>query len=95
MYLLSIKDKEDEGAYAVVDEEGEKVLCFFVDSDDAERYAGLLMADDYPEMTVIEVEDELSVKACELHGYQYVIITPDDFVIPPRKYDNGQADKMA
>lgn len=95
MYLISIKGKEDEGAYAVIDEDGEKVLYFFVDEDDAERYAGLLMADDYPEMSTVEVEDELSVKTCEMHGYRYVIITPDEFVIPPRKYDNVQADKMA
>lgn len=87
MYLLSLKDKEDGHAYAVLNEDGEKVLYFFVDEDDAERYAGLLMADDYPEMIVVEVEDELSIKTCEMHGYSYVIITSDDFVIPPRKYD--------
>lgn len=95
MYLISIKEKEDEGAYAVIDETGEKVLYFFVDEDDANRYAGLLMAEDYPEMVVVEVEDEISIKTCEMHGYQYVIITPDEFVIPPRDYDNVQANKMA
>jgi hypothetical protein len=23
------------------------------------------------------------MKTCEMHGYQYVLITPDDIVIPP------------
>jgi hypothetical protein len=36
-----------------------------------------------PEMHVIEIEDEVMVKTCEMHGYEYTIITPDDIVIPP------------
>ena len=95
MYLISIKDKENEGAFAVIDDCGEKVLYFFVDEDDAERYAGLLMAENYPEMIVVEVDDDISIKTCEMYGYQYVIITPDEFVIPPRDYDNVQANRMA
>ena len=34
-------------------------------------------------MHVIEIEDEVMIKTCKLHGYQYTIITPDDIVIPP------------
>ena len=59
-------------------------LCLFEDYDDAERYAGLLHADDYPEMSVIEIDDDVTIRTCEVYGYKYVIITPDDFVIPPR-----------
>jgi len=95
MYIISIKDQEDDGAYAAIDDDGEKILYLFVDHDDAERYAGLLMADDFPEMSVVEVEDDLSVKTCEMYGYRYIIIPPDEFIIPPQKYDNIQADKMA
>lgn len=90
MFILSIKEKEDEGAYAVSDDDGEKALYIFEEEDDAERYAGLLEAEDHPEMSVIEVEDELAIKTCEIYGYRYVIITPDDFVIPPRDYDSVQ-----
>ena len=36
MYLLAISGKEDEGAYAVVDDDGDKTLYFFQDEDDAE-----------------------------------------------------------
>lgn len=87
MYILTIKDLEDEGAYAVTDEDGEKALYLFEDEDDAIRYAGLLEADDYPEMTVIEVEDDTAIKTCEAYGYHYVIIKQEDMVIPPRSYN--------
>ena len=43
----------------------------------------MLEEDGYPEMHVIEIEDEVMIKTCELHDYQYTLITPDDIVIPP------------
>ena len=43
----------------------------------------MLEEDDYPEMHVIEIEDSVMLQTCELHGYQYTLITPDDIVIPP------------
>ena len=39
MYLLTLKDRQDDGAYAVADKYGEKVLFLFEEEDDAERYA--------------------------------------------------------
>ena len=39
------------------------------------------------EMVVMEVDDELALKTCKMHNYKYSVITPDDFVIPP-KNDN-------
>ena len=93
MFLLTLKDKKDEGAYAVPDKQGEKVLFLFEEEDDALRYAMMLEdsdLDDYQrEMDVIEVEAELAIKTCRMHNYKYSIITPDDFVIPP-KNDNIQ-----
>ena len=50
MYILAIKENEDEGAYAVMDDDGEKALYIFEEEDDAQRYAGLLEAEDYPIM---------------------------------------------
>ena len=38
-------------------------------------------------MEVIEVDDEIAIKTCKMHNYKYAVITPDDFVIPP-KNDN-------
>jgi hypothetical protein len=75
--------KETEGAYSVVDDEGENILYLFQEEDDAVRYAMMLEEEGSPEMHVIEIEDEVMVKTCEMHGYQYTIITPDDIVIPP------------
>ena len=36
-----------------------------------------------PELLVIEVEDEVMIKTCEVHDYQYTVITPNDIVVPP------------
>ena len=95
MYLLTLRDSKDEGAYAVQNDNGQKVLFLFEEEDDAERYAGLLEAEDYPEMAVIEVDEELAINMCNMYNYRYVIITEDDFVVPPRNNDFIQTDKMA
>ena len=83
MYILTINGKETEGAYSVTDDEGEQILYLFEEEDDAVRYAMMLEEEGSPEMHVIEVEDDLMIKACDLHGYNYTLITPDDIVIPP------------
>ena len=83
MFLITVNGKESEGAYSVMNEEGEQILYIFEEEDDAVRYAMMLEEDGYPEMHVIEIEDEVMLKTCEMHGYQYTIITPDDIVIPP------------
>jgi hypothetical protein len=84
MYILTINGRETEGAYSVVNEDGEQVLYLFEEEDDAVRYAMMLEEDDYPEMHVIEIEDDVIITTCEMHGYQYTLITPDDIVIPPK-----------
>ena len=94
MYILTIKGQEEEGAYAVADDDGERALYLFEEEDDAIRYGGLLEAEDYPPMSVVQVEDELAIKTCDVYNYRYVIITEDDFVIPPRDNDTIQKDKM-
>lgn len=83
MFILTINGRETEGAYSVTDDEGEQILYLFEEEDDATRYAMMLEEDDYPEMHVIEIEDEVIIKTCELHGYQYTVITSNDIVIPP------------
>ncbi len=83
MFILTINGREREGAYSVTNDDGEQILYLFEDEDDAIRYAMMLEEDGYPEMHVIEIEDEVMIKTCELHDYQYTIITPDDIVVPP------------
>ena len=92
MYILTIKGQEQEGAYAVSDDDGERSLYLFEEEDDALRYGGLLEAEDYPPMDVVEIPNELAIQTCMVYKYKYVIITEDDFVIPPRENDNIQKD---
>ena len=42
MWLLTIKDKQTEGAYAVPDEYGDAVLSLSEQEDDVERYAMMI-----------------------------------------------------
>tara|TARA_S200002703_G_C3790108_1_gene243815 strand:- start:1553 stop:1831 length:279 start_codon:yes stop_codon:yes gene_type:complete len=85
MYILTMKNADSEGAYAVITEDGEKVLQLFEELDDAERYIGLLEADGFPKIIEsTEIEGDQAVAACEKFGYNYVIITSDDIVIPPQ-----------
>jgi hypothetical protein len=86
MYLLTLKGRKEDGAYAVSDKYGEKVLFFFEDEDDAVRYALMLEDDeDYDEkMEVVEVDDDLAIKTCKTHNYKYAVITPNDIVVPPK-----------
>ncbi len=82
MYILTIYGKETEGAYSVADDEGDQILYLFEEEDDAMRYAMMLEDDGSPDMHVIEVEDEIIIKTCEMHDYKYTVITKNDLVIP-------------
>jgi len=83
MFILTIYGKETQGAYSVTDEEGEQILYLFDEEDDAMRYAMMLEEEGSPDMHVIEVDNEIMVKTCEIHDYKYSIITKNDLVIPP------------
>ena len=89
MYLLTINEKQDNGAYAVLNRYGEKVLFMFEEEDDAERYA-MMMNDDEENasLNVIEIEDALAIRTCKMYNYKYAVITPNDIVVPPPKNDN-------
>jgi len=90
MFLLTLKDRKDDGAYAVQNRYGEKVLFLFEDEDDAVRYALQLEDQEETEMDVVEVDDELAIKTCRTYNYKYTVITPDDIVIPPRDVSISQ-----
>ena len=84
MFILTVDGKESDGAYSVKNDDGDHILYIFEEEDDAVRYAMMLEDDqDYPEMHIIEVEPDLMIKTCQLHGYNYTVITPNDIVIPP------------
>ena len=83
MFILTVHGKETEGAYSVQDDEGEHILYLFEEEDDAVRYAMMLEDSGSPKMHVIEGEDEVMIKTCEVHDYNYVVITSNDIVVPP------------
>ena len=83
MYIITVHGKENEGAYSVQDDEGQHILYLFEEEDDAIRYAMMLEDNGSPKMHVIEVEDEVMIKTCESHDYNYAVITPNDIVVPP------------
>ena len=84
MFLLTLKGRKDDGAYAVQDQYGHKVLFLFEEEDDATRYALMLEDQEDAEMDVVEVDDELAIKTCKMYNYKYAVITPEDIVIPPK-----------
>jgi hypothetical protein len=86
MFLITISGKENEGAYSVQNEDGEQILYIFQEEDDAVRYAMMLEENGFPEMHVIEIEDEIMLKTCQIHDYQYTVITSDDIVVPSNTY---------
>ena len=91
MWLLTEEGRR-EGAYAVKDINNEKILFLFEERDDAERYVMQLSVDEEVDMEVVEVDEEVAIKACEVYNYKYTIITSNDFVIPPKQDDTIQKD---
>ena len=91
MYLLTIDKRQENGAYAVLNRYGEKVLFMFEEEDDAERYKLMLESDEDSDMNVIEIDDALAIMTCKRYNYKYAVITPNDIVIPP-KNDNFSKD---
>ena len=87
MHIITVKGMSQEGAYAVVNEYGEKVVFMFEEKDDADRYKEQLEAQGDPEMTVITIKDNVAISACERTGTRYTIISKVDLVIPPPKND--------
>ena len=39
-------------------------------------------------MEVVEVDEDVAIKACEMYNYKYTIVTPNDFVMPPLQDDS-------
>ena len=83
MFILTLSGKNQEGAYSVTNSEGNQILYIVEQEDDALRFSMMLEDKDYPELDVVEVDDDLMIQTCEMHEYNYTIITANDLVIPP------------
>ena len=68
MFILASKNSAEQGAYAVENQEGENVLFFFEEEDDADRYAMQLMADEDRSLSVVEIEEGLAIRTCKMYN---------------------------
>ena len=89
MHIITIKGMSQNGAYAVMNEYGEKVVFMFEEKDDAYRYAEQLEAQGDPPMVVISIKDNVAIAACERTGTRYTVIGKEDLVIPPTPKDDS------
>jgi hypothetical protein len=89
MDLFVLVDKASGGVYAVKDDTiTERVVQLFQEEEDAERYHGYLIANDYQRELIITQVDEQQVKDnCASFGYVYTVIRPTDIVYPPSDTD--------
>ncbi len=88
MYILTLSPDGEEGAFTVVDDDGEEMLYLFEEKDDATRFAIQLEAteEDSVSVDVVEVDDEMIIKVCEFNETNYSIITKNDIVTPPNYF---------
>ena len=69
VYVLLYTSGEDNEGIHSIELKGKTVILMFEDSDDADRYCGLLQAQDFPTPKV-ELLDKLEVeKFCDESGY--------------------------
>tara|TARA_B100001029_G_C14914587_1_gene368450 strand:+ start:504 stop:770 length:267 start_codon:yes stop_codon:yes gene_type:complete len=88
MHIITVKGMREEGAYAVINEYGEKVVFMFEEKEDADRYVDHLEAQGDPPMNVISIKDSVAIAACERSGTRYTVIGKEDLVIPPPPKDD-------
>ena len=88
MYILTLSPDGEEGAFTVVDDDGEEMLYLFEEKDDATRFAIQLEATEENNVSVdvVEVDDEMIIKVCEFNETNYSIITKNDIVTPPNYF---------
>ena len=88
MYILTLSPDGEEGAFTVVDDDGEEMLYLFEEKDDATRFAIQLEAteEDNVSVDVVEVDEEMIIKVCEFNETNYSIITKNDIVTPPNYF---------
>jgi hypothetical protein len=80
MYLIAINNN---GAFSVINEEGDKVVYLFQEYDDVSRFAMQLEECGFDKTEIIEYEDKQLLRTCELTNTKYAVIRPDDVVVPP------------
>lgn len=84
VYIITVKNDPEQGAYSVETEDGETVLFIFSEYDDADRFSMMLSESDDEEFDteVTDVDLDGIKAACQLYGYDFVIFTSNDLVTP-------------
>ena len=82
MYILTRKEDDIEsGTYATVDTDGQTIVQFFVNKDDAITYNTMLEALGQ-DLHITETDNDTADKLCCVLGYAYSIVEPGEIVIP-------------
>lgn len=88
MFLILSKNEKNNRAFSITNKNNQKVILFFEQYDDADRYKMMLEEQNYPEMKIVEYDDKLLIKTANSIGYKYSIIGSYDLVVPPKMYEN-------
>lgn len=80
--LLFNARTENEGIHTVQEGERNKILMF-ESEEDAERFAILLEAQDFPTATVEAMDAEEIKEFCESAGYDWEVVPDGALAIPP------------
>ena len=82
MYVLTqVENDLDSGVYAGVDDDGDQIVQFFVDKDDAITYTTLLEATGQS-LFITETDSESIDKMCSALGFAYNIVEPGEIIFP-------------
>ena len=82
MYILTKTEGDlESGAFASVDDDGNPIVQFFVNKDDAIMYNTLLEAIGQ-DIHVTEIDSDIVDKFCGVMGHAYTIVDEGEFVIP-------------
>jgi hypothetical protein len=86
MYILTL-ESNPEGVFCIKNDAGEQIIPIFEEEDDIKRYSFLLeQTNDMPPLSIIEINEDDMIDACEFRNQKYTIITSDDFIIPPKDF---------
>ena len=82
MYVLTQEENNlDSGVYAGMDDDGDQIIQFFIDKDDAITYTTLLEATGQS-LFITQTDPETIDKLCSALGYAYNVIEPGEIIFP-------------
>lgn len=77
---------ENEGIYSRrMGNDGRDMVLVFEEAEDADRYAEMLTAQDFPEATSVEVGTEMLLEFCDEGGHVLGLVKAGKLVVPPEQ----------